>query len=289
VDPTFALLAATRFAHFASAGALFGLVAFPFYAATPPELRLPRAVKWAGVLALLSAWAVLVMMAAQMGGSLGSAFDLQFLSVAVGDTAVGRVWIVRVLVGVALLARIVRPRPARDVPVLVLSGLLLASIALTGHSAMPGGWIGLLHRLADALHLLAAGWWIGGLAALALTARRLGPEVAPVLGRFSGVGYGAVAALILSGVFKTAVLVQPLSALVTSAYGRVLLVKLALFAGMLLLALSNRLQVTPMLAREPGGAALGRLQRQAGLEFALGIGVLAAVAALGAMAPPVSQ
>jgi putative copper resistance protein D len=242
------------------------------------------------VLALVSAWAVLAMMTAGMAGSLGGAVDLSFLATAISDTQFGRVWIVRILLAVAILGLIVRPRPARDRSLLVLSGVLLASIALTGHSALPGGVPGILHQLADAVHLMAAGWWIGGLLALVLTARTLGSAARDVLHRFSGVGYGAVAAIVLTGLFKSAILVATLKGADSTAYGWTLLLKVALVALMGLLALSNNFWITGKLK---GGADqslwLGRLQRSVTLEFLLGLGVLAVVGALGAMSPPISS
>lgn len=241
------------------------------------------------MIALVSAWAVLLMMAAGMGGNLNAAIDPQVLSTAVSDTVFGRVWMVHILLAIALLAVMVRPRPARDRLMLVLSGLFLASIALTGHSALPGGGAGILHRLADAAHLLAAGWWIGGLLALAMAARRLGARAGSVLHRFSGVGYGAVAAIVLTGLFKSAILVATLKAAVSTPYGLTLLLKVALFLGMVALALSNRFWITPGLDRGGDrGAWLKRLQRQVGAEFALGLGVMAVVGALGAISPPIS-
>jgi putative copper resistance protein D len=242
------------------------------------------------VLALVSAWAVLAMMTAGMAGSLGGAFDLGVLATAISDTQFGRVWIVRILLAIVILGLIVKPRPARDRPLLILSGLLLASVALTGHSALPGGVPGALHQVADAVHLIAAGWWIGGLLALVLTARTFGPEAHHVLDRFSGVGYGAVAAIVLTGLFKSAMLVATLGGVDSTAYGWTLLLKVALVALMGLLALSNNFWITRGLKREPGQALwLGRLQKSVTLEFALGLGVLAVVGALGAMSPPISQ
>lgn len=241
------------------------------------------------MLALVSAWAVLLLQAAGMGGGLASAFDVQVLGAAVTDTDFGRVWVGRILLAVVLLALLVRPRPARDRPLLIVSGVLLASVALTGHSALPGGFPGVLHRLADVAHLLAAGWWTGGLLALVLLARRLGSDAAPVLQRFSGVGYGAVAAIIVSGLFKSAILVATLGSVDSTRYGWTLLLKIALFGAMGLLALSNRFWITPGLERGGDPALwLKRLQMQVICEFGLGVGVLAAVGALGAMSPPIS-
>lgn len=253
-----------------------------------PSFR--RAIRWSAVLALVSAWAVLMMMTAGMGGSLGAAADVSFLASAVSDTQFGRVWIVRILLAIALLGLIVRPRPARDQSLLVLSGSLLASVALTGHSALPGGAPGILHQLADAVHLLAAGWWIGGLLALVLTARTLGTEASRLLERFSGVGYGAVAAIVLTGLFKSAILVATLGGASSTAYGWTLLLKVALAALMGLLALSNNLWITRRLkGGQDQGLWLGRLQCSVSVEFALGLGVLAVVGALGAMSPPISS
>jgi putative copper resistance protein D len=242
------------------------------------------------VLALVSAWAVLLMMAAGMAGSLGGAFDLQVLAAAVTDTQFGRIWMIRILLAVAVLAVIVRPRPARDRLLLTLSGLLLGSVALTGHSALPGGVPGVLHQLADVAHLLAAGWWIGGLLALVLAARALGGEAGAVLERFSGVGYGAVAAIVLTGLFKSAILVATLQGADSTAYGWTLLFKVALVVLMGMLALSNNFLVTRRLkAGQDQALWLGRLQQSVTLEFVLGMGVLAVVGALGAMSPPISQ
>jgi putative copper resistance protein D len=149
---------------------------------------------------------------------------------------------------------------------------------------------GVLHQLADAVHLIAAGWWIGGLLALVLVARGLGPDARQVLHRFSGVGYGAVTAIVLTGLFKSAILVASLGGVDSTAYGWTLLLKVALAALMGLLALSNNFWIA---RRLKGGADqalwLGRLQRSVSLEFALGIAVLAVVGALGALSPPISS
>jgi putative copper resistance protein D len=110
-----------------------------------------------------------------------------------------------------------------------------------------------------------------------------------VLRRFSGVGYGAVAAILLTGLLKSALLLGSLKALGT-AYGLTLLAKVALFAAMGAFAVVNRFWITPGLTR--GGDLdvwTARLRRSVLIEFLLGLCVLAIVGALGAMAPPISQ
>jgi copper resistance protein D len=224
-----------------------------------------------------------------MGGSLGSAFDPQVFSSAVSDTAFGRVWVWRLVLAAVALALSLRRRPGGSWSLVIVSGLLLASVALTGHSSMPSGWLRALHQAADAGHLLAAGWWTGGLLALALAAKTFGDRAASVLGRFSGVGYAAVAVIVATGVLKSAILLASVPALVSSNYGRVLLIKVGLFACMGVLALSNRLQITPALERgEDSHRWSKRLKGQVTAEFILGLAVLAVVGALGAMQPPIS-
>jgi len=59
-----------------------------------------------------------------------------------------------------LLAALLVPR--RSTAVAIASGLLLASLALTGHSVMQEGWLGIAHRFNDAIHVLTAGaCWAG--------------------------------------------------------------------------------------------------------------------------------
>ena len=81
-------------------------------------------------------------------------------------------------------------------------------------------------------------------------------------------------------------------ALFSSAYGQLLLVKLALFGLMLLLATLNRFRHTPSLARgleaDNTGAAARALRISIAFEALCGIAVLAAVAWLGTLSPPIS-
>ena len=288
----FALAAAARFSHFAALTLLFGLAVFPLYAGRPGQSKgLERLIDGCAVAVLVTGLLELAAMVANMGGSLGAVVDPQVISAAVTDTDFGRVWIARLALAAVLLAVRMRRRLPGD-PVLVgLSGLALASVALTGHSSMPGGGLGLAHQIADAGHLLAAGWWIGGLAALLASSPTLqGAEAAPLLQRFSGIGYWAVAVIIATGLFKSAILIARPAALFGSAYGELLLLKLALVAGMGALALSNRFWITPALVRGADEtASLRRLRVQVAVELCLGLMVLGVVGALGSMQPPISS
>jgi putative copper resistance protein D len=291
------LLAATRFLHFAAAALLFGLLAFPVYAPVPGEAgrrasrTAARAVRLLAVLSLLTAVLALAAAVTNMTGDAAILTDPAGLLDILRSTGFGRTWGLRLVLGALITGLAFRVRPD-DRLLMVLSALFLISIAYSGHSRMQSGALGWAHVFADALHLMAAGAWLGGLLALILLIPRLGREgaAAGVLHQFSGMGYFAVATLIATGLFKSWLLVVKVSALAATPYGWTLDVKLVLFAGMGALALANRFWITPALAARPADPAvwLGRLKRQVLLELALGLLVLAAVGLMGALEPPVS-
>jgi copper resistance protein D len=91
---------------------------------------------------------------------------------------------------------------------------------------------------------------------------------------------------VVTGLVNTWYLVGSVPALVGTPYGRVLLVKLALFAGMLALAAVNRLKLTPLLLALPAGSdPVRRLYRSAMLETSLALLLLFAVGSLVHMTP----
>ena len=114
-----------------------------------------------------------------------------------------------------------------------LSGVGLAvALPLLGHAAGNAG------RMAvHTVHLLGAGLWIGTLAALWVVARiescRGGSELAaPALFRqFSIVALSGAVVVLVAGLVASALYVETLSSLWTTGYGRALMLKVALVAG----------------------------------------------------------
>jgi putative copper resistance protein D len=92
----------------------------------------------------------------------------------------------------------------------------------------------------DCLHLVTAGAWVGGLLPLALflaaASRHDDPNALPlaakVTGRFSTVGIVLVATILTTGIVNTWHLVGSVEGLIVTAYGRLLITKIALFLSM---------------------------------------------------------
>ena len=114
------------------------------------------------------------------------------------------------------------------------------------------------------------------------------------LQRFAVVGTIVVGLLIATGLVNSLMLVglANLPTLPSTVYGRLLIAKLVLFLGMLLLAASNRLRLTPALARARSAGstqhAVTSLRRSVMLEVSAALLILALVAWLGTLAPPMS-
>ncbi len=281
-------VALCRLGQFIGALVLGGGAAFFLYGQDRgPPLRwrdpLFRAAALVGAVATL-AW--LMAQAALFADAPAAAFDPVAVWSVASETGFGRAASLRlVLFGLALVAMVLR-RPSLIGA--ASAGLAAtASFAWTGHGAMEDGLAGVVHLSADVLHLLAAALWIGALVVLTLLgASRSDRALTLGMRRFSGVGPAVVAALVASGLINSLYLVglDQLPTLASTAYGRLLIVKLLLFVIMLALAAVNRLVITPRLAAGQAPARAATLSLF--VETLLALAVLAVVAWLGALAPP---
>ena len=179
-----------------------------------------------------------------------------------------------------------------------LAGGALASLAWNGHAAAGEGVAGAVRLAAGLVHLLAAGGWIA--AVLMFLAMLLRGKEASGSGRlrsthdflhgFSTLGTIFVAALVVSGIAHYGDLTAwSLSALFQSTYGKLLLFKLALFAGMLGLGALHRWTLVPRLERAltSGDPAqeVRALRQSVTAEAALAILILVVVSVLGTLSP----
>ena len=133
---------------------------------------------------------------------------------------------------------------------------LLLTVSLTSHAATEAA--PLLPVLDDWVHLIGMTFWFGGLAHLFTGIRqfkqvedRLRTKLTASLAvRFSVVALVFVALIGLTGLYSAYLRVGTWSALVTSIYGHALLIKQIFVAGLLALAATNLLIITPRLQRD---------------------------------------
>ena len=277
------LLVLCRFLHFMAVLLMFGAcVLRPLLLGRKPQPTLDRRLaRLTGVLAWLAlgtgvVWLLLVS-AAMAGGEL-LALDLATVQLVLGKTFFGQVWSAHLLLNGLLVLGLLTPWSRLRLPLTVL---LLATLAPVGHGAMLSGLNGQLLILNQVVHLLCVGAWLGGLLLLVLILRQAQrTDLEEVLRRFSGVGYGLVAGLLVSGLINVRVLTGQLwPTPLFSGFALILLIKVLLVAGMLGLALLNRLRIKGCQQRP------GQLQASVLLEWLLGAAAVAAVSLLGTLPP----
>jgi putative copper resistance protein D len=259
----------------------------------------------AGLLLALSTLAALVAQAASMAGETNPLADPSMIGMVMTSTTFGYAVAVRLAAtATAMVVLLLRPAPWTLGACAALGAVGAATLAWGGHGAANEGLASAMHLSADVVHLLAAGLWIGALGALTVmaTERGLESESRPEgIGRlyaalrgFSGTGTLAVGLLVATGLVNSWLLIGPqhLGALITTLYGRLLLAKLMLFGIMASLAAANRWRLTPRLGKPSASgaplAAVAALRASVKLETALAVAVLALVAWLGTLAPPIS-
>jgi len=240
---------------------------------------------------------VLLQAASMSGLPFAEAMTSDVLLTVLNETQFGTVSEIRfalaVVIGVCLAYD--RFPPARGLG-LVLSLGLIGAVGWTGHAGSTVGETGVLHLAADILHLVSAAIWIGGLVSLVLlfaVTRRDRTDASMSFARdatqaFSSMGIAIVAVIFATGIVNTWILVGSWHALIATGYGRLLMLKIALFIVMLLFAAANRFWLTPRLAlpsSAPQFDARRQLARNSMIEFVLALAIFAIVGLLGTLHP----
>ena len=301
-------LLAVRTLHFASAAILCGLTLFLLFVGEPAfRLALSsdlaqlnrrfRTLAWGAiVLSVVTGAAWLIILSARISGApLG---DADAIRAVLTGTTFGHMWLLRfclvLLIG-GLLLRFDKSRGWRTCGEIagcaLLCAAIIGSLAWTGHGVAGP----LLESLGDAAHLVAAGGWLGGLVPFVMVAAQMRHSrtgacaslAVGVTARFSIFGIVMVTILIVSGTLNTWYLVGDLPRLVGTDYGRLLLIKIALFVAMVAIAVVNRFALMPQLRRADASVELTirALERNGTIEIALGLAIVGIVSALGTMVP----
>lgn len=189
----------------------------------------------------------------------------------------------------------VRRRRAAVVPAL----LALGAVALSGHanSARPRA----LALVNDWFHLASVGVWLGGIALIVLvwgpTLRRSESSLRltlarHVLPRFGAVALPAFVVVVATGLVSALIQLGSIQALWETDYGQILVLKMALVAGMAAGSYWHAIRLRPRLIAanpHPPAAAERRHWRLLRTEPLLGVGAVIAVAVLVAFPLPPRQ
>ena len=297
---------ALRFALYLDLMLLFGLALFGIYSLQGRE-RLSGVVLpfWSLLtgtagLGLLLSIVSMVAMASAMSGESDLAELRPHIEMMVFETDVGWAWIVRIVALVVCGLAVTLKLRAPGMSLLIASiggGVALASLAWSGHGAMDEGSRRHWHFTSDILHLWGAGAWLGALVAFALMAKinALQTEerikiLARAVSRFETAGALIVVVITVTGVVNYLFIVGPtLDDVLLSTYGILLFIKVALFAGMLVLAALNRFHLGPFLERSLRDGqyqvAANALRRSVWVELAAAVLIVGLVAWLGTLSP----
>ncbi len=219
------------------------------------------------------------------------------------ESRFGEVWGARaidwLLIGGLLLAFKVARRRALLVPLALACAYLVITPALAGHASIQSPTE--LFFPSDALHVLAASVWVGGIACLLLalpgaTRQLEGPErsqlLLATLARFSPLALCSVIAIAITGTIQAYIDVRSVEGLLHTTYGAIVIAKTALLATLVGFGWVNRGRVIPALrrivgeGRPPAGAgALARRTMRG--ELLLMLSVFGLTAALITYAPPI--
>ena len=243
-----------------------------------------RLVRAAAALAIVSGLAWLAVTLAIITGDPSSLMRAEDWS-AFWASAFGPPWMVHLVLLAGCGVLLASHRPWMPGAAAILAAGLAIDQAWLGHGATGSGSSGGFLLASHALHALAAYAWTGALPVLALLLLAKSPPTAAAraLALFSTAGLAVVATILVTGATNAAFHMGAASALLTTLYGRILVVKLTLFAAMLLLAFLNR-TAAARLGSTP--SASRQLLLNVLLEGGIGALVLSAAALLGMTAPP---
>lgn len=297
----FPLILAARLVHFAAGLVLLGAPLFVFTAvpawagaastaaARAAERMVVGALPAAFVSALVWAGAAL----ADIAGGPASLVDPGLVSGFLLDTGFGRAMAVRLVVLAMAAAACLALRGRTRLAAIAGAGaVLMATESLLGHPGAAEGPRAVALVAVHAVHGIGAAVWIGGLLPLialldgwAKAADDAGSAPGAVLRRFSRIGIGAVLMVGVGGGLAATLHIEMPAALTGTIYGRIVLLKASVFAGLVCLALRNRHIALRLARSDARGADLARIAANSRMEVALAL-VAVLLAALLGMSDP---
>lgn len=246
-----------RFIHFTSLMLVYGCALYGAWLA-PVSIRRLMTRRFLHLQRHAAAWSFIsaTLMLAIQGGLMGDGWP-NVLSVsvwgAVLQTRFGAVWIWQIILALVTLAVafIAPAKMQRRLLILAVAQFILS--AGVGHATMRDGVSGTLQQINHALHLLCAAAWFGGLLPVVYCMRmakgRWRQQAMSAMMRFSRYGHFFVAGVVLTGIGNT-LFITGFTAIWQTVYGQLLLLKCALVALMVAIALTNRYVLVPRMRQE---------------------------------------
>jgi putative copper export protein len=275
-------------AAYAAVALLLGTLAIASFVLPAGEIPLRRALLSAAFF-LLSAFLLIAFFSLAVQGaklSDGNPPTLEILGRYLSRTQSGKIWLSREIYGGLLLILLFRLQEIAKLEracgwAFFLSLPLAVGRSLMSHAAAVKQDT-LLAVSADAIHIVATALWAGGLPVLFWALRRGTKRrdlpvgwAGQTMARFSRLALFSVVVLVLTGLYQSWIHVQSWSALFGSSYGKVLLVKLALFVSMAALGAVNFFSTRPALVNAASDAPIWKQAlRRIGAEGVLGFLIL---------------
>jgi putative copper export protein len=269
---------------FQAAGAAFFLVLFGEWVPNS-HAAIRRLGWWAAIAGIVLLACHQGLEAARMSDAFSGLFDSRLEALAWGGSS-GNAALLQIL-GLGVVALGFALAPLTGSQMAGVGGCIAACAAvLTGHTSVHSErpLLGLLL----AVHLMLVAFWFGALLPLMFVCGRESKSAAvALLNGFSKIAGLLVPCIAVAGLTMALVLMPDRMSWI-SAYGWLILAKIAAFAVLLLLAAWNRWRAVPALAADSSETSGSVLRRVMGVEYLLIVAVLAMTAVLTSFYSPSS-
>ncbi|MGH2406531.1 MAG: copper resistance protein CopC [Candidatus Limnocylindrales bacterium] len=255
---------------------LLGAAAFGAFVATPSGGVIRRVLPLAWLAAAAGTVIVLGVQLSDAGEGVAGA-----MGTSLGPAILGRVdLLVVAALAVALVLRSgARSRIGLAFVALAAAGALVVDTLLSHAAAGPNAP---LDVAVQAIHVLAVGLWLGGLAGLVATLRGApSDDTGRAARRYSRLATVGIATVALTGVLRAIPEVGSVDGLVSTDFGRLVVAKTGLLALLAMLGAVNHFRHVPAAHH-----ALGGLRRVGSLELLVGATAVLLSASLVNLAPP---
>lgn len=253
---------------------------------TPWMMRLEKMFPWLAGVVIAGLTGILATTTSDATGDAANAWNPAVWMEIVQQTQIGHIWAARMLLAIVLFFAVVKMQSSirtrgHYVQWAVLAALPLIAGTLMSHSSADE--MSFTAIAPFAIHILLAGIWFGALPAFLLILFNLRKELGftamqtavDYLKKFSAIALPVMILLMLTGVMVTDRLVdEKYYALVASAYGWLLNIKLTILAVILVIAYQARNHWLPLLERGENnqrGEGSAHLRQWVRIEFVLAL------------------